>query len=301
MAEVISEAINSVLNQTYKNFEIIVIDDGSSDKTKEIINNLSHNISYYYQSNAGPSAARNNGISRANGNYIAFLDADDMWLPEKLECQVDIISKNPKVKLVACGYQEISDDGHTIHDQLIRKNYKQKKKLIRVLSTSQLIPGSSSGVLIDKDCFNKLGVFDESLKIGEDWDMWLRIALVYDVFFIEKVLLVIRKIKNKPGYRVASNEEIYVSKMIEKTVPKQYRRRSYAALYSRVASNCLISKKRKEALKYFTKSILKFPFILYSPDPKNKYRYPNIYRYYLITKCIIPLKFFEILKNVFNR
>lgn len=92
-AHYVCEAIDSVLAQTYKNIEIIAVDDGSTDNTKDIIQQYSSRIKYIYQNNAGPSAARNNGIKQSNGDLIAFLDSDDIWLAEKLERQVEIDGK----------------------------------------------------------------------------------------------------------------------------------------------------------------------------------------------------------------
>src|SRR5690349_3602213 len=96
-AQFIARAVDSVLEQTYKDFEIIVIDDGSSDNTQEILKAYEGKIRYVYQQNKGISAARNRGIQEAKGEYIAFLDSDDVWKPEKLSVQVAILDVNPHV------------------------------------------------------------------------------------------------------------------------------------------------------------------------------------------------------------
>src|SRR4030042_587586 len=96
----VCEAIDSVLNQTFKDFEIIVVDDGSTDNTKEALKRYSKNIFYIYQSNKGRSQARNTGLKVAKGDYIAFLDDDDIWVPHKLEKQVAFMDSNPNIGLV---------------------------------------------------------------------------------------------------------------------------------------------------------------------------------------------------------
>ena len=114
----ISEAINSVLNQTYKNCEIIVVDDGSTDNTRKTVENYirkyPHKIKYFYQENKGPSAARNKGIKEARGNYIAFLDSDDLWLPDKLEKQISLFMKDVSLKLTYCGGYYEDEEGSVI-------------------------------------------------------------------------------------------------------------------------------------------------------------------------------------------
>ena len=99
-SQYIKEAIDSVLAQTYKNFEIIVIDDGSTDNTKEVLAPYLSVIKYIYKNNGGPASARNRGIKEANGEFVAFLDADDVWKPDRLARGVDILDQRPEVGLI---------------------------------------------------------------------------------------------------------------------------------------------------------------------------------------------------------
>jgi glycosyltransferase involved in cell wall biosynthesis len=172
----ISRAIQSALDQTYKNIEIIVIDDGSTDHTRYVISGFKEKVKYFYQEHKGISAARNYGILQAQGTYIAFLDSDDEWLPEKLEAQVNILEQNPNIGIV--------------HNKLVILNEKREKigmkpkrdsgnTLRELLEEGGDLPTSS--VITRRECFTKVGVFDESLPTMEDFEMWLRIARYYDI------------------------------------------------------------------------------------------------------------------------
>jgi len=188
-ADIISETIGSVLNQTYQNFEIIVVDDGSIDNTREIIVNINDpRIKYIYQENAGPSAARNNGIKNAQGEYVAFLDSDDIWLPEKLEKQVNIINDNPDIGMVSCWAEGVS---HDLKQVLYRKASKIncQKDFIRgmLFDPDNTINGTPTFV-IKKEYFDKVGYFPENMKLLEDWDMWFRAALESEYCCINEVL-----------------------------------------------------------------------------------------------------------------
>ena len=190
----IIEAIDSVLAQAEKDLEIIVVDDGSTDNTKEMIQPRTNQIKYFYKTNGGPASSRNLGIRNASGQYIAFLDSDDSWLPDKLEKQLRVIESDPKVGLVACGTLEVSSEGKLIRE-VKRKNYARRKQLIREMYEGNVIGGGSTA-LVRKSCFDEIGLFDEHLHGVEDWDMWLRIALSYDVAFVAEALTKARILPN---------------------------------------------------------------------------------------------------------
>jgi glycosyltransferase involved in cell wall biosynthesis len=283
----IEESIRSVLAQTYKNIEIIVVDDGSTDDTRKIVEALGGRVSYYYQSNKGQSAARNLAINKGNGEALAFLDADDMWLRHKLESQLQILENNPHIGMVACGANNIDESGEFIN-KYVPSNFANHDSLLKALSISQIIPGSSSGVLVRRKCFETVGCFDEQIKIGPDWDMWLRIAKQYEVYFIEEPLVMIRRTLNKPKFRNPAAEEHYVSMIIEKNISGKYKKNAYGNLYCRIGSYYLSMCKKREALKYFIRSIYQFPYPLFPRSFKeHNLRYGD-YRYYLLMKCILP-------------
>jgi len=185
-AKFLEEAINSVLNQTYKDFEIIVVDDGSTDNTKEIIRKFGE-IIYIYQKNKGVSSARNKGIKMSRGEYIAFLDSDDLWLKRKLEKQMKIFEKYPENKI--CHTNEIwIRDGKRINQGKRHQKY-GGYIFDKVLPLCIISPSS---VVIKREVFEKVGLFDERLKVCEDYDMWLRICAHYKVYFLDEPLIIKR-------------------------------------------------------------------------------------------------------------
>jgi glycosyltransferase involved in cell wall biosynthesis len=187
----IEQAVDSVLSQQYTNYEIILIDDGSTDNTKEILSKYIsnyNNIVYVYQNNSGPSAARNTGIMKAKGELIAFLDSDDVWRCDKLERQIPCFRNNPRIGLVASGHEVLDEDRNVKYVTLLNE------KEIRQLNRKDLYKNffSTPSVIVRADCFNNMGLFDNTVRYAEDWDMWLRILTCYDCEIIQEPLVSIR-------------------------------------------------------------------------------------------------------------
>ena len=184
----LEEAIESVLSQDYENFELIVVDDGSTDETRNIVKEYAERITYLYQDNSGVSCARNMGIKRSSGEYIAFLDSDDKWLPNKLSCQIEFFAANTHALI--CHTEEIWIR------KGIRVNPMKKHKKYSGMIFEQVLPlciVSPSSVMIKRDLFfEKIGLFDESLPACEDYDLWLRIAARYPIYLIETPLIIKR-------------------------------------------------------------------------------------------------------------
>ncbi|MBL8013008.1 MAG: glycosyltransferase [Candidatus Omnitrophica bacterium] len=176
----IARALNSVLSQSFKDFEIIVIDDGSKDNTQTVLNAFDGKIRYVYQANGGIARARNRGIELAKGAYIAFLDSDDYWAPEKLAVQVKILDANPKVGIVYGRMPIVNEAGDVLGMKPNGISGKNFHELLRVWGD---LPTSS--VMTRKECFVKAGVFDPELPPMEDIDMWIRIAHTYDLYEVE--------------------------------------------------------------------------------------------------------------------
>ena len=192
-AKILPKAIDSVLQQTYKDYEIVVIDDGSTDDTKEVLMRYGDKIIYRFQENKGISSARNRGIEIARGRYIALLDSDDYWLPEKLEKQVACFQKNPSYRMVATRCSSFKVDGNFTSSEPkeeIKKKSRSGKSgwIYKELFYKNFIRTSS--VLIEQECFKKIGTFDETLYCCNDVDMWIRIAKEYEVGFINDILTV---------------------------------------------------------------------------------------------------------------
>ena len=193
-AKFIDDAVRSALSQTYPNVEVIVVDDGSSDGTKEVLSPYGSKIKYIYQENKGVSAARNNGIRNASGEFVAFLDSDDAWLPEKIELQVAEMLKSPQCGLVSCGFYLCDEELKEV-SQGSKPSYPNKNEfMVAMLFGNQV--GGGSCALIRKDCFQKSGLFNEKLQGTEDWEMWFRLVKYYEMRFVDKPLIRIRVVSD---------------------------------------------------------------------------------------------------------
>lgn len=181
------EAIDSVLSQTYGNFELIVVDDGSTDSTQDLLSLYAEKIIALRTEHAGPSAARNQGILQARGEFIAFLDSDDLWLPDKLKIQVDFFSSSPEV--FVCQTEEI-----WIRNS-IRVNPMKKHKKYSGWVFERCLPlciVSPSAVMLHQAVFDRVGLFDEAMPACEDYDLWLRISPFYKIHLIAEPMILKR-------------------------------------------------------------------------------------------------------------
>ena len=173
----IAKAIESVIHQTHQNLHIIIIDDGSTDDTKDTVYRFSNlypsKINYYYQNKQGPAAARNTGIKKSSNKYIAFLDADDIWLPEKLEKQLLKFKNSPDIGFVYCDNYFIDQSGNIIKDYVRKVKLIEGDILLDFFMDFFLI---TSGIMLKRTCIQKIGMFDKNLAVGEDFDFFLRLA-----------------------------------------------------------------------------------------------------------------------------
>jgi glycosyltransferase involved in cell wall biosynthesis len=197
-ARYIEETLLSVATQGQVLANIIVVNDGSTDNTVEIVarfavDHPALSIHIINQENAGLSAARNTGIKAATAPYIAFLDADDLWLPEKLSKELAIFnySTDTKLGLVYCAYGAISDSSQKLPKVVVIAPT-LRGDASRKLLLGNFISGSGSAVVVKKSVFEVAGLFDEKLRAGEDWDMWLRISQFFHVDYCPEELVLIR-------------------------------------------------------------------------------------------------------------
>jgi glycosyltransferase involved in cell wall biosynthesis len=184
---VLREAIDSVLAQDFKDFELIVVDDGSTDNTPLILDSYHQELMVIRQPNKGVSAARNRGIAAASGRLIAFLDSDDFWLPRKLSEQVDFFNSNPDA--VINQTEEIwIRNGVRVNPKT--RHHKVSGMIFEPSLALCLV--SPSAVMIKRSLFDDIGLFDENLPACEDYDLWLRISWRYPVHLIETPLIIKR-------------------------------------------------------------------------------------------------------------
>ena len=180
----LARAIESVLDQTAAVDEIIVVDDGSTDQTRDFLSEKYPNVDYYYQPNAGVSAARNKGVSVAKSDWIAFLDSDDQWLEKKIGMQRQAWNQSPSHRIVH------SDEIWIRNGVRVNKKNKYRKSGGRIFEDClSLCAISPSSVVLEKKLLIEVGGFDEALPACEDYDLWLKICSTYSVLLVDTQLL----------------------------------------------------------------------------------------------------------------
>jgi len=193
-AETLPDALESLLAQTYLDFEVIVVDDGSTDNTRAVVEEYckkDSRIIYYYQENKERSAARNQGIRLSRGEYIAFLDSDDVYLPEKLEKQVAILDSVRDSDFVYCYYKLMDRTGNPVESgdspayALSGNIYPE---ILRFTGVNIKTPS----VMVRKKLFEKIGGFDEKMKVCEDLDLWRRAARFTRIEQVQEALIAVR-------------------------------------------------------------------------------------------------------------
>jgi glycosyltransferase involved in cell wall biosynthesis len=251
---IIKKAIDSVLFQDFNDFELIVVDDGSTDNTQNILNSYQKDIRVLQQNNQGVSAARNQGLSAASGRFLAFLDSDDIWLPKKLSRQVDFFSLNPDALI--CQTEEIWMRNNVRINP--KKRHKKPSGMIFEQSLALCLV-SPSAVMIKRALFDEVGLFDETLPACEDYDLWLRISCLYPVHLIDTPLIIKRgghddQLSASSGldrYRIKAIQKIIESRLLSE---EQYHAavntlKEKCAIY---AAGCRKRKRLDDAIYYET-------------------------------------------------
>ena len=257
----IGEAINSVLGQTYRDFEVIVVDDGSTDKTAEVVKAYEE-VRYLYKENGGTASARNRGIEASRGRYVAFLDADNLWEPAKLEAQMALFEHQPSL---AWSYT----DSLVVDERKERSVYRKSQLVGRPEGDvlERLIHGNfmpPSTVVVARGVLEEMGGFDESYlhRISEGWELWTRIAAQYPVGYVHRPLAKTRQ----HAYRKTGTmdlEHAYRSRkaIVEKAVRRDpdrlagRRRSALASLCLNIGRRYLDREERAASRRFFWQAL----------------------------------------------
>jgi glycosyltransferase involved in cell wall biosynthesis len=183
-AQYVGDAIGSVLGQDYPNYEIIVVDDGSTDNSREVVAQFGDRVTYIYKINAGLSAARNTGIKASKGSLIGVLDADDMYEPHFLSTLVAALQANPDADGVYCGYQFV-DHRNNLLPQIEARPVAHDRLYEALLDGNFFVPES---IFLRRYVYDSVGLFDEALRACEDWDVWLRVTKKYKIIHSAQIL-----------------------------------------------------------------------------------------------------------------
>ena len=208
-ARFLPEAVASVLAQTYADLELIIVDDGSVDETREVLEPFwaDGRVRYFYQENRGQSHARNLALKQAKGDFIAFLDSDDLWSPDKLEKQLAVLLEKPEVDIVHGDEAIIDENGVVISRENMRRY--SGKITQRLLADNSV---SITTALVRRRCFDEMGGFDTSVGVADDYELWLRFSARYCFHYEPGIVASYRvmadQISSDKRRRFAANERI---------------------------------------------------------------------------------------------
>jgi glycosyltransferase involved in cell wall biosynthesis len=284
----LAPAIKSVLSQTYKEFELLIIDAASTDETQQVVNGFNDSrIKYLRQEkDEGVSAARNLGISKSTGDFVAFLDDDDLWLPKKINTQLTVFREaSPAVGVVYCpsGYYIRMDEN------VIEFNGTSVRGNIFAKIVARNIIGNCSGVMVRRECFFEVGLFDVSLYASEDWDMWIRLAKKYEFEPAKGFQYLYRLHAHRASSRVNTYKRLNAVRIILKkylpdidTLPQKNKLMS--TWYSHFGLINFENGDTKNAKKAYIKAIKENP--------------ANIAAYFKLTICLFGLKINDFISKI---
>ena len=253
-AAMVVEAVESVLAQEGVDFELIVVDDGSTDDSQARLARFSSAVHYYRQPRSGVSASRNRGVAVSCAPLIAFLDSDDLWLPRKLQLQKTFMDEH--LEAMICQTEEIwVRNGRSLNPKI--RHRKPSGDIFR--RSLELCLVSPSAVMIRRELFDRVGYFDETLPMAEDYDLWLRVAAEYPVYLLPEPLVIKRgghsdQLSATPGidrYRIRALENLLQSGRLS---PDQWEL-TWAALRDKCrvyGTGCLKRGKREEGTAVLT-------------------------------------------------
>jgi glycosyltransferase involved in cell wall biosynthesis len=263
-------AVDSILAQSYPVFEIIIVDDGSTDDTPQIVKSFGDRVRFYQQDHRGVSAARNTGLELAQGNVIAWCDADDEWEPDFLSSVMPVLETKPELGGVYTGFAHIDETGHRLPHIGVRTVPPSELYSALIENDFVLTPT----LVIRQECFETVGRFDSDFQICEDYDMWLRLARQFSIAGLPKPLVRVRV----HGGNTISNTGVllrYRLLLVEKhfgppdgnpTTWIEDKRRAYAFAYAYASSAYMQTGANEQGLQFMEKAILVWPDLLQRLD-----------------------------------
>jgi glycosyltransferase involved in cell wall biosynthesis len=276
-ANLLPESVKSVLTQTYRDFEVIIVDDGSTDNTREVARGFPSPVKYIYQENHGVSSAFNRGIEAASGEYVAIFADDDIMLENALEKTINFLEKHPEAGFCHGQNYTIDENGNSLRLRTTRGPGKTfvrdgKEEIAQLLFRDTI---QASTVVVRRACFGEVGLFNADLRGGEDWDMWIRLARKYAVGYLAEPLVKVRvHTSNLQGRAdLDSLKKTYIARLDsvfnDAELGPRYarlRRKAYFGLYCNCAKLAAEKGDRLTGTGYLIKALITCPELLFQRD-----------------------------------